>query len=146
MEAEIGGNALLLFVYSVDNHYDSQLVCKISDFADTRAYLVPNEAITQFYSMLRSDFPSCHHIFASIVSTKEYHLSTLDELPETEQDQLHRKEQMILYLFLGLLRTRNRLLLRHCTMVQPLACWFQGQESAGHCTVAGGFDSALATV
>merc|ERR1712086_423254 len=96
--------------------------------------------------MLRADFPTCHFIFASIVSTKKYQGSTLDELPETAQDQLHRKERMILYLFLGLLCTRNRLLLRHYAMVQPLARWFQGQETAGHRTLGGGFESALATV
>ena len=98
------------------------MVSKISDFAEARAYHVPNEAIAQFYSMLRSDFPHCRYVFASIVSTKKYQVSTLDELHETAQDQLHRKERMILYLFLGLLRTRNRLLLRHYAMVQPLAC------------------------
>ena len=96
--------------------------------------------------MLRANVPTCHYIFASIVSTKEYQVSTLGELPETKQDQLYRKERMILYLFLGLLCTRNRLLLRHYAMVQPLARWFQGQETAGHRTLGSGFESALATV
>ena len=52
VETEIGGNALCLSTDIFDNHYKIQMVCKISNFAKARAYLVPNESITQFYSML----------------------------------------------------------------------------------------------
>ena len=80
-----------------------------------------DEAVAGFYFTLMNDFPTCHFVFSSIVSTRFHTTLTYNDAVvdgvETKTEQLHRKQRMVLYVFLGLLRTRNRLLLKHYSMV-----------------------------
>ena len=106
--------------------------------------------VSEYYQVMKNQFPYSHFVFATIVSSQSYRVGVHSNLDpdcfETPSEELHRKERMILFFFLGLIRTRNRLLLRHYGMVEPLAVWFKGQQQSGRRTLSGGFHSTLPTV
>ena len=95
------------FADTVDTHYEAKITLKMSAFLDARSHLVSDDAIAQFYSRLRQYLPTCHLMFASVVSSKYYRVPTGEECDpaETEQDQLHRKRITIMFLFLAMLHT-----------------------------------------
>ena len=63
---------------------------------------------------------------------------------EIEQD-LHRKERMMLFLFFGLIRTKSRYLLKHWAMVEPFGHYFKGHQQPGRNSLSGAFTSTLET-
>ena len=52
---------------------------------------------------------------------------------------------MILFVFLGLLRTRSRLLLKHYVIVEPLAYWFKNMQQRGCRSLSGSLSVTLQT-
>ena len=87
-----------------------------------------------------------HHFFLHSVSHHSDRQRSVVDGVETKTEQLHRKQRMVLYVFLGLLRTRNWLLLKHYAMVEPLAYWFQNVRQRGRCSLSGSFSYTLRTV
>ena len=144
---ELSGDNLEKYSNAVDTKYQSEMSDRLSDWWKASSYLTSDPDIAVFYNDLKEQFPMCHFVFACAVSTRSYQVSTWSVLqPREEEDegeQLHRKQRMILYVFFGLLRTRNRNLLLHYSMVEPLANWFKGLQQPGRRSISGGFNSDL---
>ena len=121
--SEIESSQLDVFAVAVDVEHKQEMTSRVSDFLFTRGDLVSDHVIARFYAHLQKKIPTCHMMFTSIVPTDSFQVPhTLDgESPENKCEKLHWKQSMILYLFLGLLRPRNRLYLKNFTMVKPIA-------------------------
>ena len=98
----------------VDNDYDDYddaMSNKLSDFSDARSFLLPDKLAGEYYNELKNQFPICHFVFATIVSSWSYYVpvnTPLDpECIKTSKEELHRKHRLILYIFLGLIWTMN---------------------------------------
>ena len=102
---------------------------KCSNFAFVRGQLVTERQTKEWHCMIQQDFPLSHFILAQIVSTQYFKLAPgsqplkLEE-EETEPEKLHYKEKMILFIFLGLIWTKSRMLLRNWALVEPLEYFF----------------------
>ena len=81
-----------------------------------------------WYNELETSFPNLHYVFATLVSSPYYKVPVDSPIlhPDDDAESLHRKQRNMLFALLGLIRTRNRNLLRHWAIVEPLALWFKG--------------------
>ena len=95
--------------------------------------LFPNSSINFYYEELATQFPLCHFIFATIVSSSYYTIPTdkqnINENEITSQAELHRKNRMILYVFCGLLHVNSRELLKHWAQCEPLGYFLRASTS-----------------
>ena len=87
---------------------------------------------------------------AMMVTSKDYTVEVA--IPDDDIDpvlsrveELHFKERIIVYLCIGLIRAKNRLLLRNYAMIEPFAYFSKGYQQPGRRTIAGGFTSTLPT-
>lgn len=95
----------------MDADYEAAMSKKCSDFSEARSYLIGNEKAHEYYQHLERKFPTCHFVFATIVTSRYYTVPVLPplspedmnidaSLPELPDEDLNRKNRMILMIFL----------------------------------------------
>ena len=106
--------------------------------------MISKVLIAIHYRQFQEEFPLCHRVHASVVSTRYYSVPGVcsDDVEASEED-IHSKKRMILFLFYGLIRTRSRNLLTHWAQVDPLAHYYKGHQPVGCKSLMGGMTSSL---
>ena len=90
------------FADEVDRAYKTAMSGTIG-FNHVCEYLISPEVNAHFYNKLRSEFPYIHEALYSVVSTKYFEETELKNEPV--KSPLRDKQNQILYLFYGLIRT-----------------------------------------
>ena len=164
--SELDKDNLQDFANKVDKEY-AEAIESCYGFCEVKGYLMDPTRCSEYYEELRERFPLCHLIFATIVSTRQFSVSSLatpsntepsnstaipnaeksddDNAPTPNDNQLHKKERMMLFLFLALLRTRSRYLLSHWASIEPLGHYFKGHQQPGRNSLSGSFSMTLRT-
>ena len=134
----------------VDADYEEAISNTFSNFRRARHYLLSPEKIKEYYDIIKSKFRYLHYAMAIFMSSKYYSINVA--LPEDEDDEMmsedeeiHFKERLIVFLCLGMIRAKSRLLLRHYAIIEPFAYFSKGYQQPGRRTMTGGLNSTLPT-
>ena len=137
--AEVDKKKIDLFAKSVDDHC-YQCLKSIIGFDYVRRSLILDEDILSFYRQFQASFPTTHRIFHSIVSSQHF-----NEKHETDSDDLHRKQRLILFLFLASIRCKSVFLMKSWAIIEPLGLYYKGQQQLSAKTFSGAFSMSLPT-
>ena len=161
MSAEMSSDDVKSYANYVDGHYRDAMELVAGSFVEGGPDLLPPGQIFEFYLRFQSTFPLCHSLMKIVVETGHYkfperELPTDDDVDgiseandwaneEVGAPRLEDKERKILFLFLALIRTRSRNLLKYWSHIEPLAFYFKGYRLPGRASMSGGFNSTLDT-
>ena len=137
--SEVERKKIELFAKSVDDHCYQCLKSTIG-FDYVRRSLVLEEDLLGFYRKFQESFPTTHRIFHSIVSSQHF-----NEKHEIDTDDLHRKQRLILFLFLATIRCKSVFLMKSWAIIEPLGLYYKGQQQLSAKTFSGAFSMSLPT-
>ena len=123
---------------------------RFSDFCVPLAFLMSHDVIAKQYDELRSTFPACHFVLATVTASKKFappmSLSVDPAATLRPTSDMHMKQRMILSAFLSHVRTKSRHLLKHYAIVEPLGFWFKGYMQPSRKSISGMTNSDMRTV
>jgi hypothetical protein len=139
------GDPITNFANMIDNNYKEAMINCIG-FTVVTDKLLPDEKMENYYNEFQRIFSYSHFVFATAASLRSYTISTAtmepDSIPTTTgksvphettpgKSELHAKHRKILYLFLGLIRTKSNRLLDHRSQTEPFGYYFKGRQQSG---------------
>ena len=69
LESEINNEELKAYAKMVDDDYENEMISAASDWSEVTTFLISSERISYYYRQLQIWFPSCHLVFATLIST-----------------------------------------------------------------------------
>ena len=110
----------------VDADYEEAISTTFSNFSHARHYLISSEKFKEYSDINKSKFRYLHYSMAIFMLSKYYSINVA--LPEEEENEMLSedegicfKERLIVFLCLGMIRAKSRLLLRHYAIIEPFA-------------------------
>ena len=134
----------------VDADYEEAISNTFSNFRRAHHYLLSPEKIKEYYDIIKSKFRYLHYAMAIFMSSKYYSINVAlsedeDDEMMSEDEEIHFKERLIVFLCLSMIRAKSRLLLRHYAIIEPFAYFSKGYQQPGRRTMTGGLNSTLPT-
>ena len=104
LEKEVHKLEIEAYVNMVDKEYERVMMELKSDFTNPCTPMISKVLIAIHYRQFQEEFPLCHRVYASVVSTRYYSVPGVcsNDVEATEKD-IHSKKRMILFLFYGLI-------------------------------------------
>ena len=130
LKEELNNDWLATYTKLIDGDYKKAIINRCSDFTNLNICLLHQEKVSECYRDFKVQFPYCHFLFATMVSSQNYTVavSTIfvdanvakDVSVADSVEEVHQNDRMILLCVLGLLHTRSQLMLHHWAMIAPL--------------------------
>ena len=141
LHLDASGAKINAFADEVDRVYLTAMRGSLG-FNQVCKYLLSDDVNCHFYNKMRKEFPYIHEALYSVVSTK-YFVEKQPKHESVPDNPLLKKQNQILFLFYGLIRSRSQLLMRHWAIVEPLGYFYKGHQQPGNKSMAGMFSSSL---
>ena len=85
------------FANTIDKEYENAMTEKFSDFSHVPSFLITDAQISQHYNNLKRSFPTCHFVFATIVSSSTFTVEACSRFDpddvETTAESIHQRSE-----------------------------------------------------
>ena len=106
VKADLEHSRIENYAVAIDAAYKAAMEQRFSDFCVPLAFLMSHDVIAKQYDELRSTFPACHFVLATVTASKKFappmSLSVDPAATLTPTSEMHMKQRMILSAFLSL--------------------------------------------
>ena len=143
ISSEVSRDKIQVFADKIDDHCYQCLKRTVGFDCVRRSLLLDNDML-QFYIQFREQFPSTHRTIQSIVSSQHFN-EKHDVKGLTEENTIHRKQRLILFIFLASIRCKSVFLLKYWAIIEPLGIYYKGHQQLSSKTLSGAFSMTLPT-
>ena len=142
LTAEVSKRNIDKFANEMDSYCYKRLKATVG-FDHVRRSLLLDEDLRQYYIKFKDSFPTIHLAFYSIIESRYFNEN--NESNDGDESSLHKKQRMILFLFLASCRVKSVFLLKHWAITEPLGMFYKGHQQLSAKSISGAFSATLPT-
>ena len=130
------------FADDMDSYCYSRLKSTIG-FDHVRRSLLLDDDLREYYNKFKTSFPTIHLAFYTIIESRYFNEN--EDSNDVDVSVLHKKQRMILFLFLATCRVKSVFLLKYWAIIEPLGMFYKGHQQLSSKSISGAFSATLPT-